>query len=326
MRARLVVALAAALAASLPFAAVQAQTAWPDKTVKIVVPYPAGPGTSDRMARVLGEKLSKQLGQPFIVDNRPGASGNLGSDFVAKAVADGSTLLLSAIGPIAINPSLFKKLPFDVTKDLQPVAFVAEEPFALVTSKASGATTVKELIAKAKARPDRFSFGSSGVGSGTHVAGELFQRAAGVEILHVPYKGGTATINDVVSGLVTMTFTSLPLAASFHEAGKLNVLAVTGARRSALLPDVPTVAEAGVPGAQFASWYGVFAPARTPKPIVERINAQFQAALRDPEVTKNAEDIGLRLRPMTVAEFSDFVKAETARMQEVVRSANITLD
>ncbi|MCW5653590.1 tripartite tricarboxylate transporter substrate binding protein [Hydrogenophaga sp.] len=303
-----------------------AQSTWPERTVKIVVPYPAGPGPADTIARILGEKLAKQLGQPFVVENKPGASGNISTEYAVRSPADGYTLLLGAIGPMAINPNIFKSLSFDVSKDLQPVSFVGTENFVLVTGTSTGVTSLKDLVVRAKEKPDAFSYGSSGVGSGTHLAGELFQRAAGIRLLHVPYRGGTSVINDVLAGTIPLNFTSAPLAAIHQKSGKLNVLAVTSNVRTTLLPDAPTMSEAGYPEAQFTSWYGFFVPAQTPKPIVDRIHSQINLALEDPDARKRIADIGLTLRPMTIDGFKSFVKDETARIQGLVRSANITAE
>ncbi len=319
-------ALIAAAAVAGTTTGAAAQPAWPDKAVRIVVPYPAGPGPADTIARVLGEKLTKQLNQPFVVENKPGASGNISTEFAVRAPADGYTLLLGAIGPIAINPSLFKSLPFDVSRDLQPVAFVGTENFVLTASPATGLTSLKDLVARAREEPESLGYGSSGVGSGTHLAGELLQRAAGIRLLHVPYKGGTSVMNDVLAGTIPLTFTSAPLAAIHQKAGKLNVLAVTSNHRTALLPDAPTMSEAGYPDAQFTSWYGFFAPAQTPKPVVDRIHAQIQLALEDADVRKRIADIGLTVRPMAVDGFRAFVKDETARIQALVRAAGITAE
>ncbi len=325
MQNKIMVALSLAII-SLFSSQVNAQGAWPERAVKIVVPYPAGPGPADTIARIVGEQLYRQLSQPFIVDNRAGASGNISTDFVVKSPADGYTLLLGAIGPIVINPAIFKGLNFDPLKDLRPVSYVGAEGYVLVANPSVGAASVKELVAMIKERPNRFSFASSGVGSGTHVAAELFQHAAGVKLLHVPYKGGTPGLNDVVSGQVSLTFTTVPMAANFMRTGKLQALAITGSKRAAILPDTPTMAEAGYPEAVFNGWYGFFVPARTPKKIVERIHAQIDLALSEPEVRKKIEDLSIQIQGKTDHEFSDFVRFETERLGRTIRAANISVD
>jgi len=301
----------------------QTQSKWPERPIKIVVPYPAGPGTADTIARVVGEKLAQQLGQSVVVDNKPGASGNISTDYVVKSPADGYTLLLGAVGPIAINPNIFKNLPFNTAKDLVPVAFVGSESFALVASTNVGATDIKNLALRIKAKPESFSFSSSGVGSGTHLAGELFQRALGVKLVHIPYKGGTQAINDTVAGLVPITFTSAPVAAAFAKAGKLTVVATTGSQRSPSLPAVPTLTEAGFPAVVFTSWYGIFAPANLPRPLVERLHAAVEVSMQDTEVRRKLEEMGISTRAMGIDEFKRFVASETSRLGEIVRAANI---
>ncbi|MBB3179200.1 tripartite tricarboxylate transporter substrate binding protein [Variovorax sp. Sphag1AA] len=322
MKALAKLAVAAALS-FMGFAQAQVPPRWPERPIRLVVPYPAGPGSADTIARVIGEKLETVLGQPVIVENKPGASGNISIDYVVKSPADGYTLLIGPVGPIAINPSIFNDLKFDTAKDLAPVSFVGSESFALVAAANVGATDIRNLTEKIKAKPETFSWGSSGVGSGTHLAGELFQRALGVKLIHVPYKGGTRTINDVAAGLLSITFTSTPIAASFAGTGKLTILATTGTRRSALLPAIPTMSEAGYPGVLFISWYGVFAPANVPPPIVERLHAAINIALQDPEVRGRLARYDIATKPMSIDEFKEFVVSETSRLGEVVRAANI---
>jgi len=304
-----------------------AQTAqWPDRVVKIVVPYTPGPGPTDSVARVVAESLQRKLGQPFIVENRPGASGNISSVYVIAAPADGATILVGAAGPIAVNPSLFRSLPFDPERDLTPLAFIGEEMFALVVHPSVGARSLTDLLARIKEKPGRFSFSSGGNGAGTHLAGERFRTAAGVDILHVPYKGGIPALNDVLAGVVPMTFTFVQNAASMAKAGKVNVIAVTGSQRSPLLPDVPTLSEAGLKGADFTSWYGFMVSAKTPQPLAEKMRQALYSALREPEIRRKLEEQGLRPKEMDAAEFKSFLHKETQRMSAIVRAANITID
>ncbi|NDZ13309.1 tripartite tricarboxylate transporter substrate binding protein [Variovorax sp. WS11] len=290
------------------------------------MPYTPGPGPTDSVARMVAENLQRRLGQPFIVENRPGASGNISTEYVIAAPADGATVLVGAAGPIAVNPSLFKSLPFDAEKDLAPLAYIGEEMFALVVHPSVNARSLQELLARIKEKPGTFSFSSGGNGAGTHLAGERFRMAAGVDLLHVPYKGGIPALNDVVAGVVPMTFTFVQNAANMAKAGKLNVIAVTGAQRSPLLPDVPTLAEAGLKGAEFTSWYGFIVSGKTPAALAEKMRQAFYAALREPEIRRKVEEQGLRPKEMDAAEFKSFVHKETRRMSEIVRTANITIE
>ncbi|WP_077002871.1 tripartite tricarboxylate transporter substrate binding protein [Variovorax sp. KK3] len=320
-------ALLCAAILGLSAATAPAQNAnWPSRAVKVVVPYTPGPGPTDSVARMVAEKLQRKLGQPFVVENRPGASGNISTEFVIAAPADGTTVLVGAAGPIAVNPSLYKTLPFNAERDLAPLAFIGEEMYALVVHPSVEARSLKDLLAKMKDKPGSFSYGSGGNGAGTHLAGERFRMAAGVDMLHVPYKGGIPALNDLIAGVVPMTFTFVQNAASMAAAGKLRVIAVTGARRSPILPDVPTLAEAGLPGAEFTSWYGFMVSAKTPPALAQKMQGAFYEAMRDPAIRQKIDELGLQHREMSADEFRAFVRRETQRMSEIVQRAHITLE
>lgn len=305
-------------------AAVSAQ-AYPTKPVKFIVAYPPG-GPTDILARMLSPKLQAGLGQPFLVESRPGAGGNVGTDFVAKSPPDGYTILLSASGPLAINVTLYKSLPFDPLKDLTPVIHVASVPLVLVVHPSVPAQTVRELIALLKSKPDGYSFSSAGNGTPQHLSAELFQTMAGVKMVHVPYKGSAPAINDLVGGQVLIAFESMVAVLPQVKGGRLRALATTGTRRSSLLPDVPTVAEAGVPGYVSIAWYGVVAPGGTPKAIVDRLNAEIAKALDTPELKQRLAELGSDPVHGTPEQFGAFIKSETVRWGKVVKESGATVD
>ncbi len=300
--------------------------AWPDKAVRIVVAYPPGPGPSDTISRIVGERLQSKLGQPVLTDNKPGAGGNISTEFVVRAAPDGHTLLMGYAGPVSINPSLYKSLAFDPARDLAPISFVGDEMFALVVHPSVNASNIAELIARMKERPDRFSYASGGIGAGTHVAAELFLKAAGVRILHVPYKGGVAALNDVLAGNVPMTMANVTSAANFENAGKLKVLAVTGSSRSDKLPNVPTLEEAGLAGVRATMWYGFLLSAKTPPHIAERVYAEIESVLSEPEVQKKLGELGLHRKSMTRQAFASYLQAERQNWAAVIGSAGITAE
>jgi len=272
--------LAAATLGAACFAA--AQGSYPDKPVKFVVPYPPGGGT-DVIARIVQGKLQQALGQPIIIDNRGGGGGSLGTDIAAKSPPDGYTVLFT-LSSHTINPAIYPKLPFDTAKDFEPVGTVASLPQILVAHPSFPANTVAELIKLAKERPGFIQFASVGNGSPGHLAGELFNVRAGTDILHVPYRGGGPAINDVIGGQVPLLWVSIPAAAQFVKTGKLKALAVSTTKRSAAFPEVPTVQEAGVPDFEVDSWYAMFVPAKTPKPVIEKLNKALNQVVADPEI------------------------------------------
>ena len=309
----LIAGLALALAAPA-----SAQT-YPTKPVKIVVPYTPG-GATDIFARLVAQKLSQPLGQQVVVENRPGAGGNIGADIVAKAEPDGHTLVMATVATHAINPGLYARMPYDAVRDFEPVAFVAGVPNVMeVNPKNVKAKSVPEFIAEAKAEPGKFSVASSGNGTSIHLSAELFKQMTGVDMVHVPYKGSAPAVNDLIAGQVDVMFDNLPASIQHIRAGTLRPLAVTSAERSPALPDVPTVAESGVPGYEASSWFALYAPARTPKEIVERLNAEVRTALEDPDMRKRFADLGGDIRPMSPAELAAFQKAELEKWAKVVK-------
>jgi tripartite-type tricarboxylate transporter receptor subunit TctC len=299
--------------------------AWPSKPIKWVVPFAPG-GTTDILARTVGEKLAVALGVPVVVENKPGAGGGVGAEIVAKSPPDGYTIMGGTISTHAINASLYAKLPYDPVKDFEPITLIARLPNMLVVNPAVPANNVKELIALLKANPDKYTFASSGNGTSQHLSGELFKTMAGVEMQHVPYKGSPPALQDVVGGQVTMTFDNITTAWPLAKAGKLRALAVTTTKRSAIAPDVPTLAESGLPGFEVGSWQGVFAPAGTPKEIVRRLNAEIVKILGMPDVREKLTALGAEPVGNSPDEFSAMVKAEVVKWSEVVKKSGAKVD
>jgi tripartite-type tricarboxylate transporter receptor subunit TctC len=320
MKARLrwLAPLAAALALAAGAAAGQG---YPNKPIRFVVPYPPGGGT-DVVARILTEPLAAELGQPIIIDNRGGAAGNVGTDIAAKSPADGYTVLFT-LSSHTINPRLYDKLPFDVEKDFAPVSLAAMIPQILVVNPGVPASNVKELIALAKAQPGKLNYASVGTGSPGHIAGELFKLRTGVDIVHVPYKGGGPAVTDTIGGQVQLLFVSMPAAWQFVKAGRLKAIAVTSAKRSATAPDVPTFVESGVPDFVVDSWYGALVPAKTPPAAVARLNAAFVKVLDLPQVRERLMAQGAEAAASTPAEFDRVIRDELAKWEYVIRAANI---
>jgi len=317
----LAAASALGLLALTPLAA-QAQ-AFPTKAITIIVPFSAG-GTTDILARVLGQFISKDLGQPVIIDNRAGAGGNIGTQLVARAAPDGHTILMGTVGTHAINQSLYPKLAFDPIKDFAPLTRVALVPNLLVANPAQPFKTVKELMAYAKANPGKVTFGSSGSGTSIHLSGELFKQMAGVDLQHVAYKGSAPAVNDLLGNHIAIMFDNMPSAISHVKAGKLRPLAVTTAQRSPALPDVPTIAEAGVPGYEATSWFGLLAPAKTPAPVVAKLNAAILKALADPDVKNKLLEQGAEPAGETPAQFAAFIASETVKWGKIVKQSGAT--
>jgi tripartite-type tricarboxylate transporter receptor subunit TctC len=316
--------LALSTAAVLAAAPVAAQN-YPTKPVKFVTPYPPG-GTTDILARLLGTKLQQSLGQPFLVESKAGAGGNVGTDSVAKAPGDGYTILMGASGPLAINVSLFKNLPYNPEKDLAPVVHVASVPLVLVVHQSFPAKNVKELLALLNAKPDGYSYASAGNGTPQHLSAELFKQLTGTKMVHVPYKGSGPAINDLVGGQVPIAFESLIPILPQLKGGKLRPLAVTSLKRSALLPDVPTLDESGVKGYESIAWYGVVAPGKTPKPIVDKLNAEMVKALRDPDIKQRLAEMGSAEVAGSPEKFGALIKAEIAKWAPVVKASGATID
>ena len=292
----------------------------------MIVPFPAG-GTTDIFARHIGDRLAKAFGHNFVIDNRGGAGGNIGSDAVAKADPDGYTLLVGTVGTHAINSSLYARMTFDPVRDFAPVAFLAGVPNILVVNpKNVKATTVQDFIAEAKASPKKLSFASSGNGTSIHLSGEMFKQMTGVELVHVPYRGSAPAVNDLIAGQVDLMFDNLPSSIEQVRGGNLRAIAVTSAKRSAALPDVPTIAELGLPGFDASSWFAIFAPAKTPPEIVQKLNAEVLKALADPELQKRFADIGGEIRPYKPDELGAFVKAEIEKWAKVVKTSGAKIE
>ena len=314
------------LAASALFAcatAVSAQT-WPSKPVRIMVGAGAGGGT-DIIARMLAEKYQTALGQPFVVENKPGASNTIAADLTARATPDGTTLLLATNTGQAIAPHLMK-LGFDALKDLTPVALVMVVPNVLIVGPSVTARDVRELVAQMKANPGTFNYASSGSGSTQHLAGEAFKKLAGVQMTHIPYKGSSQAHLDLISGNAQLMFDTTSSAIGQIKGGKVRALAVTTAKRSPELPDVPTLAEAGFPGLEMTTWYGVFAPAATPKDVVARLHAEIMKALQTPDVQKRIAGLAGEPGTLTIEQFAALNRADYERFGKLVRESSIKLD
>ncbi|MBI2772210.1 MAG: tripartite tricarboxylate transporter substrate binding protein [Burkholderiales bacterium] len=324
MRARLLAALTgiALFGASLPGAHAQA---WPSRGLRIVVPFAPG-GSTDIFARLVGDRLATALGQPVVVDNRPGAGGNIGADAVAKAPPDGYTLLMATTGVMAINNAMYKSLSFDAEKDLKPVIYIASITNVLIVPADSPFKSAGDVIAAAKAAPGRVSFASSGSGSSTHMSAELFRLMTGTELLHIPYKGSGQAMPDVISGRVSMMFENMPGAVGQIKSGNVRVLAVTGLRRTPALPDVKTVAEAGVPGYESLSWSGIAVPAATPPDVVARLNREINAILANPEMKQKLAEQGAEAVGGTPEAFSEHIGRERQKWTKVVRDAAIVVN
>ncbi|MDM0032705.1 tripartite tricarboxylate transporter substrate binding protein [Variovorax sp. J22P271] len=320
------IATAAATAAlALAPLAAGAQAAFPAKPITIIVPFSAG-GTTDILARVVGQYMGRDLGQTVVVDNRAGAGGNIGGQAAARAPADGYTLFMGTVGTHAINQSLYKKMPFDPIKDFAPLSRVAMVPNLLVANPSQPFKNVKEMIAYAKANPGKINFGSSGNGSSIHLSGELFKQMAGVDMQHVPYRGSAPAVSDLLGGQIAVMFDNMPSAIPHVKGGKLRALAVTTAKRSPALPDVPTIAEAGVPGYEATSWFGLLAPAGTPAPVLAKLNASILKALADPEVKKKLAEQGAEPHGEQPAQFAAFIESETLKWGKVVKESGASLD
>ncbi|NUN60687.1 MAG: tripartite tricarboxylate transporter substrate binding protein [Burkholderiaceae bacterium] len=316
-------AIALAAAATLPLGAV-AQN-YPTKPITIVVPFAAG-GTTDILARLVGQHLSTELGQPVVVENKAGAGGNIGAAFAAKAAADGHTLFMGTVGTHAINASLYKKLPYDPIKDFAPLTRVAMVPNLLVAHPSQPFKTVQEMIAYAKANPGKINFGSPGNGASPHLSGELFKSLTKVDMVHVPYKGSAPAVSDLLGGQISIMFDNLPSVIPHVRSGKLRAIAISTAKRSADLPDVPTISEAGVPGYEATSWFGMFAPAATPKPVLDKISAALGKVLANAEVKKKIDDQGGEPANETPAQFADFIQKESLKWGKVVKESGASLD
>jgi len=322
---RTVLASLAALALTPLGLATTAQAAFPDRPVRIVVPFPAG-GSNDVIARLLAQNLSEQWGQAVVVENRAGAGGNVGAEVVVRAPADGYTLLLAAPGPLVVNQTLYSKLNYDPMKDLKPVGLIASVPIVLAVHPSVQAKTVAELIALAKAQPGKMNFGSSGNGSTNHLAGELLKGLAKVDIVHVPYRGAAPAMNDLIAGHIPMMFDNMPAMKPQVAAGTVRALAVAGATRSKLFPELPTMVEAGVPGFEASAWFGLVAPAATPPDVMQTLVAGVDKALKNPDMAKKFADLGAEPGTVTGDAFGTFLKAEAAKWGKVVKDSGARVD
>ena len=298
---------------------------YPTKPIRIVVPFPPG-GFSDVFSRVLGAEMSKSWAQQVVVDNRPGAGGNIGSDIVAKAAPDGYTLVMGTIGTHAINATLFSKMPYDPIRDFTPVAFVVEAEGLLVVHPSLPVKTAKELIALARSKPAELTYASAGAGTTSHLAGELFKTMAKVDITHVPYKGNVPAITDLLSGQTSMLFATLPTVLPQVQAKRLRGVAVLGGRRSTAVPDMPTLAESGLRGFEVNNWSGILAPAGTPSAVVSKLNTEIVRIMQLPDVQARLPREGLRFVAMTPQQFSDFVRSEKDKWAPIVKATGAKAD
>ncbi|CAN5456915.1 tripartite tricarboxylate transporter substrate binding protein [soil metagenome] len=312
--------IAVALATSAGVAA--AQTAWPTQAVRIVVPFAPG-GTSDVLARELAARLQLQLKQPFVIENKAGAGGVIGADSVAKGPADGNTILLGTIATHAINPALMPKMPYNAAKDFAPAILLGKISNVLIVGQDSPFKSVKDVIAAAKAKPGTLTFASAGQGTSQHLSGEAFRLLAGVDVSHVPYKGSAPAIQDVIGGQVPMSFETVTVALPQIKSSKVRALAMTSSKRSDLLPDVPTMQEAGVAGFDVASWQALYFPAATPPAIVAKLNAELQKIIAAPEVKAKMESLGLDYTPNTPQQFVEFQAAEQAKWAKIIKDGNV---
>ena len=308
----------------LLISAAQAQT-WPTKPLRIVVPFAPG-GSTDIFARLLGERMSTVLGQPVVIDNRAGAAGNIGADAVAKAAPDGHTLLMATTGVMAINQALYKNMSYDAAKELDPVVFVASITNVLIVSAESTLKNAADVLAMAKQSPGKLSFASSGAGSSTHMSAELFKSMAGVDLLHVPYKGSGPAMLDLIAGRVSLMFENMPGAVPHMKAGRVRALAQTGQKRSPALPEIPTVAEAGVKGYESLSWSGIALPAGAPKDVMARLNREINAILAQAEMRQKLGEQGAEAVGGSPEAFAQHVRQERDKWAGVVRAAGIVVN
>ncbi|MBR1197471.1 tripartite tricarboxylate transporter substrate binding protein [Bradyrhizobium sp. AUGA SZCCT0240] len=298
---------------------------YPSRPVKIVVPFPAG-GSNDIIARIVAQKLGERTSQTFLIENRAGAGGNIGADAVATSEPDGHTLLLTAPPPLTINAALYKSLPYDPAKAFAPVALVASVPIVLMVHPSVEARNVGELIALAKAKPGTINFGSSGNGSTNHLAGELLKSMTGINIVHLPYRGAAPAMNDLIAGHIPMMFDNIPAVLPQVQAKTIRAIAVAGATRASALPDVPTVAESGVPGFEASAWFGLVAPAKTPAPVLAKLQSEVDAILKMPDVQKRFTELGAETADISGAAFGQFLTDETTKWTKIIQSSGATVN
>lgn len=298
---------------------------WPTQPIKIIVTFTPG-GAPDILARILADKWQQSLGVNVVVENKPGAGGNIGADIVAKSKGDGYTLLLGTVGTQTINPYLYEKMPFNAQKDFTPIAFLASTPNLLVINKNLPVKNVQELISYAKAKPGELSFGSSGSGTSIHLSGELFKVMAGVDMQHIPYKGRAAAIPDLLGGRINMIFDNMPSALPLVKSGELRALGVTSLKRSPSAPEIPTIAESGLPGFDATSWFALMGPANMPKAVLDRINAETNKVMGSTEVKARLFQIGLEVNPGTPEQLDKFIQAESKKWERVVKESGAKAD
>ncbi len=318
-------AAAALLAGSVMAAGAQVAASFPTKPIHVVVTFPPG-GSSDAVVRMLVPRLNEKLGQQVVVDNRPGAGGNIGLAVVAKAPADGYTLGVGAAGALAANVTLYAQMPFDPVKDFKPVTLLAAIPFVIIGHSSLGPKTQKELVAMAKAQPGKLSIGHGGNGTAMHLSAQLFEQMADVKLVEVPYKGSGPAALDVLAGQIPLAVVDLPSALQQIKAGKLIAYAVTSPQRLPMLPDVPTVAEQGLAGYDSTGWFGLVAPAGTPAAVITRLNAEVTAALNDNEIKTNMRNLGVEPAPSTAEAFDAYIRSETLKWANVIKTAGTRLD
>ena len=321
-RRALLAALAVLVGVTASASALAQAASYPNRPIRIVVPFPVG-GIADTFSRTIGIKLTEVWGQPVVVENKTGAGGNIGAELVAKSAPDGYTLVMGNIGSHAVNVSLFKNIPFDPIKDFVPIAHVLDAEGLLVVNPSVNANSVSEILEMARAQPGKLSYASGGLGTTSHLAGELFKSTAKVDIVHVPYKGNSPAITDLLGGQTQMSFATMPTVLPHVKAGKLRAIASIGLARTVALPDVPTVAESGLPGFEVSNWIGLFAPVGTPPEIVAKLNAEVQKIMRSPDVQKRLEAEGARFIPTTPGQFAAFQKDELVKWAKIIKDANI---
>jgi tripartite-type tricarboxylate transporter receptor subunit TctC len=323
MKTRSRISKAAALVLTSVFACSATAAGFPDKPLRMVVPFAPG-GPTDIVGRAIAQRLTETFGQSMVVDNRAGAGGVVGADMVAKAAPDGYTTLLCSTGAMAINPGLMDKLPYDSVKDFAGISLVVTIPYLLLVSPSSPVKTVKELIAEAKSKPGSMNYGSAGTGSTSHLAGELFKTMAGIEMVHIPYKGSAPASIDLISGRLQTMFNAVAIAMPFVKGGKMRAIGISTQARSPLVPDVPTISESGVPGFEVLTWHGICAPSKTPKPVLKTLNTAIVQAVQHPQTRQHLGSIGADVVGSTQEEFEKFIKSELAKWSKIIKASGAT--
>lgn len=317
--------LACLMAAAAPSASAADTADYPSRPIHLVLPFPPG-GPTDTVSRALGERLGKSWNIPVIIENRPGGNSFIATDAVAHSPADGYTLLVAFFGTLVVNPSLYDKLPYDPVKDFAPVTTVANLPLMLVVNPQSPIHSIRQLIELSKAQPDRFTFASGGAGQGAHLAGEMLKNMAGISLIHVPYKGNAPAVMDLLGNHVDMLFDGMTSSLPYVKSGRLRAIAVSTLKRASAMPDLPTVAESGLPGFDVGSWFGILAPAHTPEPVIAKLNTELVRIINSPDFTALLRTLGLDPMTSTPMEFAAYMRQETTKWAKVVHEANIKID